>query len=184
MSGFSALGGLLNSSTVKVSPAQIKTLSQNGVQLLSNPGPGFANIVLYLLASLEFGTTLYTEPNETAGTAEAAIFYESSLGPPAAGSILLDDSLGELLTSPQVPSSSGGGSGGTSRVPGDALKVLDLGIGLPGTTLIFASQQIENAALVLGNRQGQSVNGAADFLNGDSSLLLTIVFLTVPLYAG
>jgi hypothetical protein len=54
------LGGLLQSLQVAISAAQLLALPNQPVPLLGSPGPGYANVIRSIVASLRFGTTPYT----------------------------------------------------------------------------------------------------------------------------
>jgi hypothetical protein len=54
------LGGLLNSLQVPISPAQLRALPNQPIPLIGSPGPGVANLIVRVIASLKFGTTPYT----------------------------------------------------------------------------------------------------------------------------
>jgi hypothetical protein len=55
----SVLGGLLSSLQVPISPAQLRALPNSPIPLIGAPGPGIANLIQRVIASLKFGSTPY-----------------------------------------------------------------------------------------------------------------------------
>jgi len=157
---WSALG--LASRTVLVTAAQIKNLRSQPITLLGPVGSGFSYIVLAAFASLRFGSQLFVSPF---GQAVCAVAY---LGAIPASPVLLSDDFSFLLTAPQVP------NGSNPRTAGDAVQISAIApISVPDG--LSARNQLEGAALVLSN------NGSSDFTNGDSDLLLTVLYFLMPL---
>jgi hypothetical protein len=66
-----ALGGLLNSLQLAISPAQLRALPNSPLTLIGSPGPGLATLIRSIVASLTFGTT----PFVAAPGSLAALFY-------------------------------------------------------------------------------------------------------------
>ncbi len=62
MNGATALGGLLQSSSVLITPAQLLNLVNEPILLCGPGGPGQAVLIKSLVLSLRFGTTPFTQP--------------------------------------------------------------------------------------------------------------------------
>jgi hypothetical protein len=73
--GQTTLGGLLQATTIQISPAQILALPGTPIQLVGPPAGGFANILKSVLASLRFATTPYTAPASAFPYQNASLFY-------------------------------------------------------------------------------------------------------------
>jgi|SRR5580704_4715758 hypothetical protein len=154
-SGTWALGGKLAESSQLVYASQISTLVGNPIDLLPAPGLGKAIIILSVIASLRFKTTPYQ--NAGIGTSlpensEAAACY---FGPSLLPACSLNSFYNLLLSTEntiQVWTSADQSS-------------------LPRT-------EIENCPIVLCN---PAPAGAANWINGDSDLFLSILYLTIDL---
>jgi hypothetical protein len=163
-SGGSWLEGGLGVRTITVSAAQLCNLREQPVILLGAPGVGFGFVVLAVFASLRFGTELFVSPNEQAA---AAVAYVGATQPAGSGTPTTDD-FSFFLCTPQVP------NGTNPLVPGSAVQISANGpVSIPNG--LCARSQIENCQLALTN------SGSEDFSTGDSELVLTILFFTVPL---
>jgi hypothetical protein len=66
MSGASTLSGLLCSSSVLITPAQLLNLVNAPIQLCAPSGPNEAALIKSLILSLRFGTTPFTQPSNAA----------------------------------------------------------------------------------------------------------------------
>lgn len=81
-----------------VTPAQILKLAETPVSLLQNVAVGYANIILGLSASLEFGGVQYIA-DASFGNQNATIAYAQSLAPAVASAVTNSSDLTQLLTS-------------------------------------------------------------------------------------
>jgi hypothetical protein len=149
-----SLGGKLQTRTFTITPAQILSLAEHPVMLLSSPGAGFATLILALTASLEFAGTQYADGGELQ-PASACVSYggPSQLAATVSGTANSND-LKNLLTS-----------------PASAVAVQQ------GVTGTLARAEIEAVPIFLCNPFVPKY----DFTAGNSTLQLSAIFATVQL---
>jgi hypothetical protein len=101
--GYSVLNGLLQSTTMLVSPAQLLDLVESPLVLLASPGAGVANLLKKLVVSLRFATTPYV----ASWGAGCCVFYGGSRRFPVTGGFA-GPPLGPSFAATAVGNASGG----------------------------------------------------------------------------
>jgi len=101
--GYSTLNGLLQSTTMLVTPAQLLDLVESPLVLLGSPGAGVANVLKKLAVSLRFGTTPYV----ASWGAGCCVFYGGSRRFPVTGGFA-GPPLGPNFAATAVGNASGG----------------------------------------------------------------------------
>ena len=143
--------GAIQQTKVVISASQMTQLAEHPITLIGPPGPGKANFIFALAASLTFNSVAFSSP---VVAAEIHLAYN---GPSQMSAVSSPYGLYELL-------------GSASSTVEALIAAID-----PGSQEVtYPRSEVENQAILL-------VNDGADFATGDGTVTLTIFSMTVDL---
>lgn len=149
----------LNQVSLTLTAQEIKSLVENPIILIAHPGPNSLNAILHIAAISNFGTVPFLSPSVSSFVGAQIAYNGPSNWPATAGPTDLHDLI--LGASAAGSVISAGASGGISSYQASPLT------------------EVVGRDIIVGNFPGVSADTPVDYIQGDGTLKLTLLYTTI-----